>query len=78
MKRKIKICFPAIISYTDEIEVNVPEGNDPGTWLNENWYDLISNHPMCDDGFSNDPNAWEYGYTKAEFVDNAPTGERED
>jgi len=46
MKRKVKIWFPVQSTYEDEIEVDIPDGENPEEWVRENAVDLIDGHWM--------------------------------
>lgn len=51
MKRKAKIFFPVTSTKEREMEIEIPEGKDPKTWVKENAYIIISyadEHGECE------------------------------
>jgi hypothetical protein len=76
MKRKVKIWFPVRETFQDEIEVDIPNTEDDhDEWLSENKERLVQEHLVSEDGYSDDPNAFEFDYAGAKFIDDPPQGE---
>jgi hypothetical protein len=66
MKRKVKIWFPIWKTYEEEIEVDVPEDEDPENWLHNNDEQIIQDHRLCETDIES---AIDTGYAGAKFID---------
>jgi len=55
--------------YEDEIDVEIPEGEDHEDWLYENEESLIEKHWMFDEAVGNVTSMLDYGYAGSGFID---------
>lgn len=65
MKYRVKVWFPVHTRYCDELEVDIPEGEDPEAWLYEHKQELVEGHRLVG---GNLEGALEVGYAGAELL----------
>ena len=67
MKCRVKIWFPVWERYETETEIEIPDDEDPETWLDEDTkLDLIEQEPFCDGDMAH---ALEYGHAGVTLIE---------